>query len=152
MFLLVTLKMVVTKLKRVCSNNNKQRREKVCLVVLSYTLLHKVEDICLCCSVKRKGCEEWWLCVVKFIGSGTLWYFKVDYSNKYECTYRRQLGTTQIMMAAILYFASSSQATCLLLYWVYVVESKTGYWLSWMRYLVFLLVFISICQSNACVL
>ena len=50
--------MVVTKLKRLCSNNNKQKRERVYLVVLSYTLLHKVEDICLCCSVERQGCEK----------------------------------------------------------------------------------------------
>jgi hypothetical protein len=57
MFLLATLKMVVTKLKCVCSNNNKQRREeRVHLVVLSYTVLHKVEDICLCYSVERQGC------------------------------------------------------------------------------------------------
>jgi len=58
MFLLATLKMVVTKLERVCSNKNKQWRERVYLVVLSYTLLHKVEDICLCCSVERQGCEQ----------------------------------------------------------------------------------------------
>lgn len=49
--------MVVTKLKRVCSNNNKQRRERVHLD-LGYALLQKVEEICLCCSVERQGCEQ----------------------------------------------------------------------------------------------
>jgi hypothetical protein len=66
MFLLATLKMAVTKLKHVCSDNNKQRGERVYLLVLSYTLLHKFEDICLCCSAERQGrqgCEQWWLCV-----------------------------------------------------------------------------------------
>jgi hypothetical protein len=56
------------------------------------------------------------------------------------------------MMSAIIYFVSSLQATYLLLYRVYVVESKTGYWLSWLRYLVILLVFTGIYQSNACIL
>jgi hypothetical protein len=58
MFLLATLKIVVTKLKCMCGNSNKQRQERVYLVVLSYTLLHKVEDNCLCCSVERQGCEQ----------------------------------------------------------------------------------------------
>ena len=29
------------------------------LVVVSYTLLHKFADICLCCSAEKQGCEQW---------------------------------------------------------------------------------------------
>jgi len=58
MFLLATLMMVVTKMKHVCSNNNKQIQERVYLVILSYILLHNVKDICLCCLVKGQGCEQ----------------------------------------------------------------------------------------------